>query len=253
MEKHIQTEFARQAKQMASSAAFHAEPVLEWLVKAAGPSASDRVLDLACGPGIVAEAVAPQVLEVLGIDVTTEMIRLAHERIENAHLTNGHFGVASVEALPFQNEEFDQVMTRLSLHHFGDVPAVLSEVRRVLRPGGRLIVADVVSSENAEESALHNSLEQLRDPTHVRMLAPAELLKLIRLAGFASVSEQAWEQQRSFTEWAQIVADPARTEPLLNVMRALARVGQGAGIALREESGQLLFTHRWMLVVAKVD
>ena len=253
MEKHIQTEFARQANQMAVAAAFHAEPVLEWLVRAVGAAARNRALDLACGPGIVAEVIAPRVREVVGLDVTPEMIRLAHDRLEKAQLTNAYFSVASVEALPFKENEFDQVITRLSLHHFHDVAAVLSEVRRVLRPGGDLIIADVVSPEDADESALHNSLEQLRDPTHVRMFAPAELLEIIHVAGFSLVSEEEWEQQRSFLEWAQIIANPARTDPLQNAMRALARAGQGAGIALREEAGQLFFTHRWRLVVAKAN
>ena len=102
-------------------------------------------------------------------------------------------------------------------------------------------------------ATLHNSLEQLRDPTHVRMFAPSELMGIIRAAGFSVVSDEMWEQQRAFTEWAQIVANPRRTEPLENVMRALARAGQGAGIALREQAGQLLFTHRWKLVIAETD
>ena len=226
---------------------------MEWLVKAVASSARERVLDLACGPGIVAEAVSPHVRQVVGIDVTPEMIRLAEARLVKARQPNAYFGIGSAEALPFAENEFDQVITRLSLHHFTDVGAVLAEVRRVLRPVGNLIVADVVSSEDPEESALHNSLERLRDPTHVRMLAPSELRNIIRVAGFSLVSEDAWEQQRSFPEWAQIIANPARTEPLQNVMRALARAGQGAGMALREESGQLFFTHRWRLVIANAD
>ncbi len=170
-----------------------------------------------------------------------------------ARLTNGLFAVASAEALPFKEGEFDQVLTRLSFHHFADVAAALAEVRRVLRPNGRLIVADVVSSEETDEATLHNSLERLRDPTHVRMFAPSELLGIIHAAGFSVASDETWEQQRSFAEWAQIIANPRRTEPLENVMRALARAGQGAGIALHEQAGQLLFTHRWKLVVAQID
>jgi ubiquinone/menaquinone biosynthesis C-methylase UbiE len=253
MEDQTQKEFTRQAKQMAAAAAFQARPVLEWLVGAAGSSASDRVLDLACGPGIVAEAMAPHVRQLVGIDVTPEMTRLARERLEKAHLTNGRFGVASAEALPFEGKEFDQIITRLSFHHFPDVRAVLSEIRRVLRPRGRLIIADVVSSEESEESTLHNSLEQLRDPTHVRMITPGELRQFVRLAGFILLRDERWQQPRTFTEWAEIIANPARTEPLRNVMRALARAGQGAGISLREESGELLFTHSWMLLLAETD
>ncbi len=235
---------------MASAPAFQAEPVLRRFQQVVGHSPHDRVLDVACGPGIVAEALAPQVREVSGIDATPEMIRLARERFEKAGFSNYRFEVAAAERLPFEDGSFDQIVTRLSFHHLQDVPAVLTEIRRVLRPGGRLTVADIVSADGADQSALHNALEQLRDPTHLHFFSQAELGSLILSAGFSVVHQEAWEQPRSFDEWAAIVADPLRTGPLEHVMRALARAGQDCGTSLREESGRLVFTHSWLMVVA---
>ncbi len=246
----IQQEFSRQAKQMASASAFHDRHVIGRIMAALGDAAAHRVLDLACGPGIISEAIAPLVQDVFGIDATPGMIRLAHERFQNAGLANGHFVVASAERLPFEPGLFDQVVTRLSFHHFTDLPAVLAEMRAALRPGGRLIVADVVSSDDADESALHNSLEKLRDPTHVRMYSAANLLDVLEFGGFRVVHHESWRQKRAFPEWAAIIADPQRTAPLENVMRALARSGQSAGIDLIEESGELRFAHTWLLAIA---
>ncbi len=223
------------------------------LVEAVGDFPSARVLDLACGPGIVAEAIAPHVRGVVGIDMTPRMIELARQRFSGAHLDNGLFMVASAEDLPFDGASFDQVVTRLSLHHLADPTAVLTGARRVLRASGRLIVADVISSESTDEAMLHNTLERLRDPTHVRMLSPDELLSAIKRAGFTITREQHWQQERSFAEWAAIIADARRTAPLENVMQVLARAGLCAGISLREEQGQLRFTHGWMLVEARVS
>jgi ubiquinone/menaquinone biosynthesis C-methylase UbiE len=253
MKRQRQDEFSRQAEHMASAPAFRAEADLQRLVKSLGDCSSHAVLDLACGPGIVAEAIAPHVRHVIGIDATPEMIRMAEERFKNAHLRNGRFKVALAEELPFHAGRFDQVITRLSFHHFVDLPGVISQIRRVLRPEGRLVVADVVSSEDPEEAALHNSLEQLRDPTHVRMLSASGFLEALRIAGFRVVHHESWRQARSFPEWAAIIADPARTQPLGNVMRALARAGLDAGIDLREESGELRFAHTWLLGVAEPD
>ncbi len=249
----IQQEFTRQAKHMASASAFHEKGAIERMVIALGDSAADRVLDVACGPGIVAEAIAPHVRAVSGIDATPEMIRLANERFAKAQLSNGSFAVSSAERLPFVRGLFDQAVTRLTLHHFTDVPAVLAEIHAALRPGGRLIVADVVSSEDADESALHNSLEKLRDPTHVRMYSASSLLDILYFAGFRVVHHESWRQARTFPEWAAIVADPSRTAPIQNVMRALARSGQSAGISLAEESGELKFAHTWLLAVAVAE
>ncbi len=252
-EEEIQSEFQRQAQQMASAPAFQDSQAMRRLVEAVGNSLSARVLDLACGPGIVAEAIAPHVRAVVGIDMTPRMIELARQRFREAHLENGQFAVAAAEDLPFDDASFEQVITRLSLHHLADATAVLAGARRLLRPAGRLIVADVISSDDPDEAMLHNSIEMLRDPTHVWMLPPDELLSAIKRAGFTITREQCWQQQRSFAEWAAIIADPRRTEPLENVMRALARAGLAAGISLDEEQGQLRFTHTWMLVEARVS
>lgn len=234
---------------MASAPAFHAE--LQRLVKTVKEAASDTVLDLACGPGIVAEAIAPHADRVVGIDATEAMIRLAKQRFADRHLHNGYFEVAVAERLPFRAGCFNQVITRLSFHHLRDVPAVLSEVRRVLLPAGRLVLADVISSEDREESSLHNSLEQLRDPTHIHMFPAGELLELLRIEGFKVLHHESWRQARAFPEWSAIVADPRRTAPLERIMLALARSGQTAGIDLREESGELRFAHTWLLVIAR--
>ncbi len=247
----IQQEFSRQAKHMASASAFHEKGAIERITAALGDAQSQRVLDLACGPGIVAQAIAPHCGAVAGIDATPEMIRLANERFKKAGLANGRFAVSSAERLPFERGYFHQIVTRLSLHHFTDVPAALEETRAVLIPGGRLVVADVVSSEDADESALHNSLEKLRDPTHVRMYSAGNLIDILQFAGFRVMHHESWRQARTFSEWAAIVANPSRTAPLQTVMRALAEAGQDAGIGLTEdESGELRFAHTWLLVVA---
>ena len=248
--KEIQREFSRQAQPMAYAPAFREQAALQRLIRAVGDAPSHRVLDLACGPGIVAGAIAPRIGQVIGIDATHEMVRLARQHFEKGRLTNGSFSVASAESVPFDRGRFDQVITRLTIHHFADVPAVLSEARRVLRPAGRLIVADVISSADAEESRLHNALERLRDPTHVRMLRAEELLETIQRSGFSVLHAEEWTQPRSFPEWAAIINMDARTGPLEQIMRALAQAGQTAGISLREEGGELRFTHTWMLVDA---
>ncbi len=251
MNDPIQAEFARQAAQMDRAPVFQAETVLDWFVKAIHSSSPARVLDLACGPGIVAEVVAPHVKEVVGVDATSAMIRHAQLRFEKARLTNGRFEMARAESLPFAGDEFDTVITRLSFHHFSNLPAVLTETRRVLKPRGYLAVADILSSDDPGESALHNALEKLRDPTHVHMLSRADFTDSIRFAGFELLSENIWEQERTFSDWAQIVSDPTRTDPIREVMQALARSGQQAGIALREEAGEIRFIHTWFMGLAR--
>jgi len=251
MVEKMQDEFGRQAANMATAPAFKEEQTLRRISAALGPTPGGRVLEIACGPGIVAEAIAPLVSELVCTDATPEMLALAESRLAKSGHSNVAFQEAFAEALPFGAAEFDIIVTRLSFHHFDDIQEVLAECRRVLRPQGRLVTADVISSANREESTLHNALEQLRDPTHVHMLSRPEFLATLRSSGFEPILEESWEQQRSFSEWARIVSVPGRTDPIREVMRILNRAGLHAGIQLHEADGDIQFMHTWLLVAAE--
>jgi len=250
-ERVVRDEFARQAEAMAAAPAFTSEEVMGRFRAALGSWPKGRVLDLACGPGILSVALAPQAESMVGVDITPEMIRLARERCGKAGLGNTRFLEAPAETLPFAPATFDAVVTRLSIHHFSAPHAVLREVRRVLKPDGNLILADAVSSVDPSEAELHNALERLRDPSHVRMLSEPDLLRVVGEVGFAIVSADRWRQHRRFDEWAAIVQGARSLGDLEVVMRALAGAGMTAGIDLRLSGGSLEFVHHYVLVVAR--
>jgi len=242
-------EFTLQAGALSTAPTFVSEDLLRRMREGLGDRRSGRILDLACGAGIVVEALAADAERVVGVDLTPEMLRRARERCADHANVELHEG--AVESLPFADGSFDAVVTRLSIHHFQEPARALGEARRVLAAGGRLVVLDIVASEVPEEALLHNSLEALRDPSHVRLLPASELRQVIASAGFAPRAEQRWEQPRDFSEWASIVAAARRLDPLEPVMAALARAGLHAGVGLRLEDGVVRFTHHWMLVAAE--
>ena len=244
-------EFAKQADGFSASAATNDEAQVARLVSAISPLAGCRVLDVACGPGIVTRALAARAREVVALDLTPQMLAKARERCAKEGLSNITFHEGSATALPFTDHAFDVVVTRLSFHHFLEPAAVLAEMLRVLRPGGIVAVADVVTDENPEKSELQNAIEVLRDPSHVRMLRPSELSALMLRDGLTIIGEDAWEKPREFEEWLGIVADPERAAPLRAVVRALARSGEDAGMGLRVANGAIRFFHRWQLVAAR--
>lgn len=250
MNKRVREEFGRQASAMSAATFFKDEQALQRMVAAMALSPDQRVLEIACGPGIVAQAVAPLAGELVCIDATPQMLTLARQRLGSSGQSNVTFIEALAEALPFGPAEFDLIVTRLSFHHFVDIQAVLTECRRILRPEGRLVVADIVTSADADKARLHNALEQLRDPSHIRMLAQKELLETLRCGGFEPCLQECWQQQRNFSEWAKIASAEARTAPLYEVMRTLCHAGLDAGMYWQETADDLLFRHTWALVVA---
>ncbi len=118
---------------------------------------------------------------------------------------------------------------------------------RVLRRGGIAVIVDAVSSEDASESELHNAIERLRDPSHVRMLLASELEAALKRAGFSDLQVATWSMNRELEEWLAIVNDPARVVPIRTVIRALAECGRSAGIGLSVEGDRVVFFHEYRL------
>lgn len=249
--QRVQQEFTRQASQFATAAAVTRDDLVRRFVDAVPVSADSVALDVACGPGIITVALAPRVREVVAFDLTAEMLSQARQRCSRSGLSNVTFRQGSATAMPFPDGSFDAVVTRLSLHHFQHPAQPLAEMARVLKRGGAFVVADVSSSEVAEESELHNAIEILRDPSHVRMLPESELLGLISDAGLVVEHHTHWDEAREFEEWVRIVDDPDRVSPVRTVVRTLARLGQHAGTGWSVADGKIVFFHRWHLIVAR--
>lgn len=247
----VREEFARQADTFSASSAITDVGLTQRFVIALGEAAVGSVLDVACGPGILSAAIAKSAREVVAFDLTPEMLKKAAQRCSDAGVGNVSFREGNAAELPFANATFDAVVTRLSIHHFERPARVMSEIFRVLRPGGRLVVADVITSDQPAEAELQNAIEILRDPSHVRMLPGSELTALVTEAGFAIEALTSWDKAREFEEWMGIVNDASRVLPLRTVVRALAASGAPAGMGLAIDGNVIRFFHRWNLIAAR--
>jgi ubiquinone/menaquinone biosynthesis C-methylase UbiE len=247
----IKKEFARQVDTLSRSPVFTDQHVIDRIIEAAQISGDERVLDLGCGPGILTEAVAPFSQEVIAFDLTPEMVDQTRQRCEKRGFKNVTLMLGEAENLPFDNSTFDIIVTRLTIHHFLDPSTAISNMVRVLKPKGKIVVADIVSSENSNESDLHNALEILRDPSHSKMLSIPELKKEISSASLMITMEDSWITQREFNEWIKITNDPSRKGPLYTIMYNLAKANASAGINLKLDQDRILFDHKWLLLVAE--
>ena len=248
--KRITDEFTRQAQTFEVWAEMVDADVGVRFGTALGKAARGRLIDVACGPGVVTAALAPNATSVVAFDATDEMLQKAKTRCAKASVSNVEFKNGDAENLPFADGAFDGAVTRAALHHFADPQRAINEMFRVLRPGGAVVFADVISSEDDGESQLHNAIERLRDPSHVRMLPASELDGDAKRAGFRDLEAATWDHNRELEEWLAIVRDPDRVEPIRTVVRALADAGRSAGIGLSIKDGRVVFFHRWRFLKA---
>jgi SAM-dependent methyltransferase len=181
-------QFTKQAEPFAALPAHADADIVRLMGEAArlGPHAA--VLDVACGPGLVALALAESAGHVTGLDLTPAMLDKARELQRQRGLGNLSWRLGRADALPYPDGSFDAVLTRFSLHHLTDPAAALAEMVRVCRPGGRVVICDVYTT-TAEQAAEYDRLERLRDPSHVHALRLSELRALLTQAGLAEVGE----------------------------------------------------------------
>lgn len=114
------------------------------LVAMANVTAGERALDLACGTGDIALAVAGRGARTIGLDITHRMLQLAATRSKDTRWITG-----DMTSLPFRSGAFDVVTTGYGLRNVPDLDAALDEIARVLRPGGRLLSLDFNRPESA--------------------------------------------------------------------------------------------------------
>ncbi|MGE5595966.1 MAG: arsenite methyltransferase, partial [Hyphomicrobiales bacterium] len=152
------------------------------------------VLDLGSGGGIDCFLAAKMVGEqgrVFGVDLTPEMVALARRNAGKVGATNVEFRLGEIEHLPIADESVDVVISNCVINLSPDKDQVFREAFRVLRPGGRLQVSDIVWTKPAPDD-LRDDMEQWAGCIAGALLEPEYLAK-IRAAGFVGVESKAVE------------------------------------------------------------
>ncbi len=179
----IADQFTRQASSFAAAPELHNDAVLALLTDAAHPKPTDRMLDVACGPGSVVAAFAPLVQLAEGVDATPAMLAEARKLAATKNLRNVGFRNCSAYQLPSREGSFDIVATRFAFHHLEQPSAAFAEMIRVARPGARIVLCDGVASDDPAKALAFNEMERFRDPSTVEFRTLSYLQNLFRAAG----------------------------------------------------------------------
>jgi SAM-dependent methyltransferase len=171
------------------------------LVRLADLAPGSLVLDAGCGPGLVSKGLLDAGHQVVGVDLSREMIERARNRCADhgarARLEQGSLFDRSLDALG----PFDAALSRYVLHHVESPQAFLSRQTELLRPGGILVVCDHLTDPDPAVAAHHAWLEVARDKTHTRNLSGGELVDLFAGLGLNLIRFVEEAFTLDFDEW----------------------------------------------------
>ncbi len=210
----IQLQFGRQAGAYQRLPDVADERGMERLARFAQPSTTDMVLDVGCGPGFFTAALAKVAHRAVGLDGTPAFLRAAAAMgIENVHLILG-----DAAAMPIRDETFEIVACRAVFHHLPRPDVVLDEMVRVLKANGRILLADMITSEDPKKSEYHNRIERLCDPTHVRALSETEFERLFAALGLKVASRFKGPIEYQLDVWIAHGGPPPEAESQIRLL-----------------------------------
>jgi SAM-dependent methyltransferase len=245
----IRDEFAHQADAFARSPTMTLAETLGVLVDLVPEDPAARWVETACGPGLIARAIAPRVGSVVGIDLTPAMIEKARADAAEAGVENVSFEVGDATALDLPDDSLDGAITRFSLHHIPAPVRVLEEMRRVVKPGGYVVVSDFVTDDDGAGAAWQEQIERLRDPSHWALLTPSRIAALGERIGLEPDQDRVVPFEIDYEEWLYRGSGGSANAELIERLRSEAPPAAESFIVSGEGSDRVLHyrnsLHRW--------
>lgn len=151
-------------------------------------------LDLACGTGYVGFEIARRFPDssVIGIDIADEIIRDNLEKTKEESLANIDFQCFDGIRFPVFDRSFEGVICRYALHHFPSIDSTLETIGRIVKPGGRAVIADAIKNEHDHDDFM-NRFQGINRDGHVRMYTRDEMVSLFATHDFIEVEAFASE------------------------------------------------------------
>eukprot|EP00931_Biecheleriopsis_adriatica_P108411 TRINITY_DN82733_c0_g1_i1.p1 TRINITY_DN82733_c0_g1~~TRINITY_DN82733_c0_g1_i1.p1 ORF type:complete len:304 (-),score=42.92 TRINITY_DN82733_c0_g1_i1:50-931(-) len=240
----IREEFKKQASLYSP----HPKP-MDFVMSEVGVVNGDA-LDVASGTGMFARALASTCSRVIAFDATQEMLARAEQTAADEGICNIEYRLGDASQLPFASESFDVVTSRLAVHHFENPASMVSEMARVCRKGGQVILADIVADEDPALHAETDRLEILRDPSHTACVTLGGLHDLMESTGILQTkphSGRVYMHPMNVQFWMDNTEtpQPAREEIERTLREELAG-GKRTGMQpFLSDSGELTFLHRY--------
>lgn len=223
-EQTVQSQFDPRAEAYLTSAVHATGPDLERAktLVADGVPSTAQALDIGCGGGHLSFALAPHVARMVALDPSPGMLAGVSRMAAARGLRQIEIRQGSAESLPFADRSFDLVCTRYSAHHWTRLPEAVKEAARVLAPGGHALIIDTLGQEDPLVDTFMQSIELLRDASHVRNRSLAQWRALLRAASLEEIEHAGWPMRLDFASWVERMRTPADRIAVIRSMQAAA-------------------------------
>jgi ubiquinone/menaquinone biosynthesis C-methylase UbiE len=201
-------QYDSQASAYLSSAVHASGADLDRMAALVGPRPDAVALDMGCGGGHVAFRLAPLVGKVVAHDLTPAMLDTVAAEARKRGLANIVTKQGAAEALPCPDGSFDIVATRYSAHHWHKFKEGLAQMARVLKPGGLALFMDVVTPGLPLLDTWLQTIELLRDPSHVRNASLDEWSDTLASLGFVIDEVARYRLRLEFAPWIARMRTP---------------------------------------------
>ena len=247
---NIQTSFTVQAKNFENSNMnFSKQEYLDYTVHSMELRSTDCVLEAAAGTCACGRSVAPFVQSVVCLDATPAMLAVGQKEAKKSRISNMQFVNGLVEEIPFSDGHFDIVLTRLAFHHFTEIEQPFSEMSRVLKQGGKLVVIDMEAAEE-ELREVEDRIETMRDPSHIKNRSKQEFANLFEKHGYAVTKQESTAISVSLKAWLALTNTPENIAmEIMALMEEDIRGGEPTGFAPYLKDDEIYFDQRWLMMI----
>ncbi|WP_312417010.1 class I SAM-dependent methyltransferase [Pseudescherichia sp.] len=205
---NVEDQFGSQASAYLTSAVHAAGRDLERLRERLQRFPQAHVLDVGCGGGHASFTAATAVEQVTAYDLSSDMLGVVASAAKEKGLTNINTQQGYAESLPFADSTFDVVISRYSAHHWQDLGLALREIKRVLKPGGTVFLMDVMSTGEPVRDIWLQTVEALRDTSHVQNYSSGEWLTQVNEAGLITCDLVTDRLVLEFSSWIARMRTP---------------------------------------------
>jgi ubiquinone/menaquinone biosynthesis C-methylase UbiE len=213
------------------------------MISVSGVGKTDHVMEIACGIGTTTLAFAERCGLAVGVDVAEEPLQMARTAAAERSVNNVDFILSEVERLSFDDNTFNGALCRFSFHHFVNPAHVFAELARVVAPGGWMVIADMVASEDPVKAEFHNQMERLCDPTHSRTLPVSEFERMFAERGFRTAMKVERDARLTLDDWIRFGGASPENAAKLRELAAAAVDQDRAGLKFTRDADQIRIVH----------